>query len=516
MSASQLADYLAGTMAVDQTSAFTTAETVAYVGAVGKIYAPSGQYLFQGTLTIRSGVILYGDGAGNSEYFPGATFNTVQVTLLRKSSAGTAGPMFILQTGDALRGLYLKFELLAGSQTGVIQIGTATHVTPFVDGTFNLDLHDISLYGPAIAGASLVDNTCTAIYFFDGNVNNGVQRYNNRFSNVRIQNFFNGWRLGENCNGNVFTGIAMRQCYNFWVLNGGSNASCIENVVAGLSMINIGVLPTSTPICFTLSNGAINNVFTGYSTECLGTAFSFDLSSSAGNVFLGYENEANLSVVPPGNFHALWAQPNNRSQSSQMILPATATPQNYTNGTGNLVRQVQNISGTLPQLNGSGTLVAADVNSKVFARFNSTVYVKSAAPTFRCKLSVYLNAPGGGVGMGVVEVEFWVRPTDNVTHAGSVSVISVNKKPASNYVAGLKFLTGVAAGLGYGLAVVGGNVGAVTANQFSVDLEIFACTFTTNVVAMNLYNSITWGTAAATANDVTDAVDLLTVADTAF
>jgi hypothetical protein len=67
--------------------------------------------------------------------------------------------------------------------------------------------------------------------------------------------------------------------------------------------------------------------------------------------------------------------------------------------------------------------------------------------------------------------------------------------------------------LGFGLAVVGGN-GSGSASNLIVDLEILAATFSTNAVAMALYNSITWGTAAATANDVTDAIDLLTVADT--
>ena len=251
MSAAQLADWLAGTMLVDQTSAFAAAEAAAYLGGFGKIYAPAGQYLFQGTVTLRSGVVLGGDGAGGSEYFPGSTFNTTQVTLLRKTSTGASGPMFIIQTSSQVKGVYLKYELIGGCATGVIQVGTTAHATPFVDGVFNAELEDVSFYGPAIASAALVDSTCTAIYFYDGNVGSAVQRYGNRVRGARITNFYTAVRLGDNCNQNNFSSMVIRQCYQHYVLDGGTaENTCLENSFTGLSSFNQGQLPT-VPMTFT-------------------------------------------------------------------------------------------------------------------------------------------------------------------------------------------------------------------------------------------------------------------------
>lgn len=513
MSAGQLADYLAGTALVDQTSAFALAEQVAYIGGAGKIYAPAGKYRFAGTVTLRAGVTLFGDGVGNAEYFPGGQ-SAVQSTQLWKQSTDTSGAIFILQTAVGLKGVYFRYDLLGGSANGVLQIGTATHASN-ADSTYGININDVSLYGAAISGTTLVDNTCAAIYFMDGSVANATQRYANKLNNISITNFATGVRLGENCNANVFANFYIRNTYFAWVLNGGTGTSCVENAFGPFGVFAIGNYPAGlTPIIFSLSNGANNNAFGPYSTENLSTAFSID-ASSTGNQFLGHENESVLSVVPAGNFHSLWTQPNNRSQVSSIILPTVATPLNYSNGQGNLLRIVQNISGTLPTLNGSGTLVAADPSSKVFARFNPTLYSKGAQPCLKIKLAVFVDAPGGGLGEGIAEVEFWYRATDNATHAASLSVISVSQKPATNYIAGLKFLTGVASGLGFGLAIVGGNIGAVTVSHLIVDIEILAFTFATNSVSMANYNVITWGTAAATANDVTDAISLLTVADTA-
>lgn len=582
MNAAQLADYLASTASVDQTSAVVTAEKAAYLGGGGKIYAPAGTYLINtgAAVTLRSGVSLTGDGSGGSEYYTGSPWGTVQVTQFWRKNTGTAGPLFITQTADQMEGIYFRDDLIGGSTTGTIAVGTAVH-TGLTDGVLNAEFKDLSFYGPAISGASLADGNCTAIYFYDGSVSSSpaVQRYFNRARGIRITNYFRAVRLGNNCNANNFGNIVIRQCYIHFDLNGGSDASCVENVFSGTSHFNIGLLPQSTitftiaptgtsgtltsnwtlqtgvyPVLFSdseirmvtltnastaatwavaltgtptsaaqagqvvvfcLQNGAVNNVFSGYSTECLGAAFYCDASSSTGNQFLGHENEPVLSVVPPGSFHSLWAQPNNRSQVSSIILPNVANPQGYTNGQGNLLRIVQNVGGTLPQLNGNGTLVAADVNSKVFARFNPTLYSKASQPGFRAKLSVYVNAPGSSVGEGIAEVEFWYRATDNSTHAASLSVISVSQKPSSNYIAGLKFLTGVASGLGFGLAIVGGNVSAVAMTHLIVDLEILAFTFSNNSVPMANYANITWGCVAATANDVTDAISLLTVADSA-
>ena len=75
-------------------------------------------------------------------------------------------------------------------------------------------------------------------------------------------------------------------------------------------------------------------------------------------------------------------------------------------------------------------------------------------------------------------------------------------------------MTGVAAATGFGLAVVGGNLGAFSMTHLLVDIEITAFTEGVNIVRMKEYADIAFATRAATANDVTDAISLLTVADT--
>jgi hypothetical protein len=488
----------------------TTDDTVAIQAALdsgaasveltGKVYA------VDGTLTIPAGVTLIGQTVA-SEYFPGGPGSTTVGSCLHKLSTGTNGPLVILQSSSGISNLYLKHSKVGGATTGIVQVGVAGATD-----VYNSSITNVTIYGVPttdLTGAT----TCYGIFYPDGSVSATDQRYFNRASNFYITNTDVGIRLGENCNGNTFSSFVTRQIYQHILLDG-IVGGCVENVFSGFVCANIGVLPTSPTTVFTLLNYSLFNTFTGYTTECNGTAFSIDATSS-NNSFFGNENEIALSVVPPNNTHSLWTQPANRSQQSQMLIPTVAAPQNYTGGAGNLVRFTRAISGTLPTLN-SSTFTAADPSSKVIARFNPTVYSKSVKPGFRARLTLALNAPGGSVGESIVEVEFFYRVTDNSTQAAELSVISVVEKPATNYITGLKFLTGVASGLGFGIAVVGGNVGPVVATHIIADLEILAFTFSVNSVAMADYADVTWASIPATANDVTDAIDLLTVADTAI
>lgn len=748
MSAGQLADYLANTALVDQTSALVSAEAVAYVGGIGKIYAPAGIYRIAGTQNLRSGVVLEGDSA-TSEYYPGSPYNTIQVTQFWKKSTDKAGPVFILNTSSALANLYVRSD--AKSNTGIVQKGPLGLSVSM----FRSAIKRVAIYGNAtgdVSGAS----TCIGVFFPDGGIAAGGQIYFSELDDVTITNCDRALSLHNQASANRFNNITTRQCYQHYYLSGanglvgtlgsitagsgyvngtytyvgltgGTGLGCVvnitvsgggvtavtlltggtgytvndsltcansllggsgsgfsvkvgstnsensnvENVFTGLVVQNIGGLGfglgavtggsgytsgtynnvpftggtgtgmmgtfvvtggivTSTTIttfgsgyvvndvlgvsntnlggagsgfaqtvinaggsvCFTLKNTCQNNVFAGYSTECSGTAFNID-ASCLNNQFYGHENESGFpSFVPPNNVHGIWAPPINRTQLSTLLIPNVATPNTYNNVQGSTPRYPIAISGTLPQLNGNGTLTASDVNSKVIARFHPSFYAKGQRPGFRANLTVFLNAPGGGVGEGIVEVEFWYLVTNNSTNAGQLSVISVTKKPASNYVAGLKFLTGVSRGsgtftgnttlgspiitnvtppanlqvgdsisgtglasnyfvsaigantvtmsqpgaggiaipanatangtgttitwaAGFGLAVVGGNVGAVTSTHLLVDLNLYAFTHDTNTVNEGLIRSIVYGTQVALAADVTDAIDLLTVADSA-
>lgn len=679
MTNAQLADYLANTALVDQTSALVSAEAVAYVGAIGKIYAPAGIYRVAGTQSLRSGVIIYGDSA-TSEYFPGSPYNTVQVTQFWKQSTDAAGPVFILNTSSALANLYVRSD--AKANTGIIQKGPlGLNVAMFRSG-----LKRVSIYGNATSDVSGA-KTCIGVYFPDGGVAAGGQIYFSEFDDVTITNCDRAISMHNQASANRFGNITTRQCYQHYYLSGAnglvatlstitggsgyvngtytyvgltggtglgcvvnitvsggavtsvtllaggtgysvndlltcSNSllggtgsgftvkvatinnenTCVENSFTGLVLQNIGglgfglgaitggtgytsgtynnvpltggtgsgmlgtfvvtggivtavtittfgtgyvvndvlgvsnanlggagsgyaqtIINAGGSVCFTLKNTCQNNTFVGYSTECSGTAFNID-STCLGNQFFGHENESGFaSFVPPNslnpltqNVHGTYAQPTNRNQQSQMLIPNVATPNTFGNGLGNLVRHVQNISGTLPQTNGNGTLVANDVSSKVFCRLNTTVYTKASRPTVRFKMTVSMGTTGGGIGESIVTVEGQYRTTDNGTSAGNLSVTKVDKNPAtSNSIAGLKFLTGVAATTSFGFAVVGGTAGAGNpATHLVVDLELLSFTHDTNTVSMLNYASQTWGCVAATANDVTDAIDLLTPGDT--
>jgi hypothetical protein len=467
-----------------------------------------GTSIINGTLTIPAGVTLRGFSVA-SEYFPtGPGSTTVGSQLYKPNATGSTGPIVILQSSSGLADCYLRHAKIGGATTGIVQVGLTGN-----NSVYNSNISNVCLYGDAttdLTGAT----TCYGIFYPDGSTPLNYQRYFNRANNFYITNCDVGIRLGANCNGNTFTSFVTRQIYQHILLDGvASNQQTVENTFTGFHSSNIGILPTSPTTVFVLKNYAIYNSLTGYSTECNGAAFSIDATSTL-NTFVGNENETTLSVVPPGNVHSLWAQPANRSQVSQMIIPTVAAPQNYTFGAGNRVRFAQVVGGSLPQLAGTGALVAANANSRVFARFNSSVYTKALRTGFFATLRVALNAPGGLVGDGFVEVDFWYRVTDNSSATAQLSVISVSSRPASNYIAGLKFLTGVASGSGFGLAIVGGNYLAVAATRLLVDFEITAFTHDTNSITMANLASVTWNCTAATANDVTDAIDLLTVADT--
>jgi hypothetical protein len=470
----------------------------------------NGTSVVNGTLTIPPGVTLRGSSVA-SEYFPGGPGSaTVGSLLLKPNATGVAGPIVILQSSSGLADCYLKHLKLNGATTGIVQVGLAG-----ANAVYNSHISNVRLYGELTADVAGT-NTCYGIYYPDGSFASTIQRYFNRASNFYISHCDVAIHLGEECNANLFTGFVTRQCYRHIELDS-NGVACVDNAFSGFSCMNIGILPTTPTIVFVLEgspDGPIYNTFSGYTTECNGSAFSISAGSRL-NQFSGVENEVTPTFVSPENQHSLWAQPANRSQQSQILIPTVAAPQDYGNGTGNLVRFVRAVGGSLPQLAGGGTLVAADANSRVFARFNADVYKKSERPCFRAKLTVSLGTPGGGVGEGIVSVEFWYRVTDNATNAAQFSVISVTQRPSSsNYIAGLKFLTGVAASSSFGLAIVGGYIGSVTATHLIVDLEVLAFTHGANSVAMRKYADIAWNCVAATANDVTDAIDLLTIADT--
>lgn len=507
----QRADVRAGTLTYDLTTAYQSALSAAYAAGVGAVEMMDGVNRIDGTLSIPSGVTLYGMDSA-SEYYFGSPYGTVAGAKLYKTSAnGSAGPIIELSTSSAIRGMYLHHDKLNGATTGIVRMGSVGTANV----CYNAKVTDVRMYGRVTTDVS-GGTTCYGIYFPPSTT--PKQRYFNHFTGLHITNCDVAVRLNDQSNGNNFYGINTRQCYYHYQLVGGGSGSnqCVDNSFTGLCCDNIGVLPTTASFVFVLAQNCFFNSFTGYRTECNGSAFSID-STCTNNNFVGIENETTASIVPVGNYHSRFVQQTNRDGLAQMLLiDPTRTTDSYLQGKGNRVELYKAVTGTLPNLNiNAGTMTAADASCKKIITFDSTVYAKAQRPAFKCILTVFLNAPGGGVGEAIRSVEFWYRPTDNTTNAASFSVIRTDSRPAAaSFISGLYFLTGVAAGSGFGIALVGGNLGAVAATHINVHLDVKVTTHDTNAVTMASYANFTFATAACTANDVTDSISLAAVADT--
>jgi hypothetical protein len=477
-----------------------------------------GTSIVNGTITIPAGVTLKGQSV-ISEYFPTGPGSANVGSTLVKPSGGTAGPIVILQSSSGLENCYLKHLKTGGATTGIIQVGLTG-----ANSTYNSHITNVHLYGDLTADLS-GSTTCYGIFYPDGEVTpNTYQRYFNRSSDFYITNCDVAIRLGANCNGNVFTGFVTRQCYQHFLLDGvASNQQCAENVFSSFVASNIGALPTSATTVFNLKNYALFNVFNGYTTEANGAAFNID-ATSVYNVFDGNENEIISSFVPPGGITGIangsrwdtYARPQNIEQYTNMILPGLTTGAKYDLGVaGSRQSMMQAVSaGTdgLPALNGSGTLVAATAHSRVILQLNPTVFKKTAQPNFRGKLTLWVS--GAATATHMASIEFGYIVSNAGTNAGLFEVYEVNMTPsASNFISGLKFISGATAGTGMRIAMVGGNLTATPA-QFvtaALDLDVFAPVG----YARDTYFQHTFISTAATADDVTDAVDMLTVGETA-
>jgi hypothetical protein len=494
--------------ATDDTARVQLAIDVAHGSGTGNgnVFVPSLRVAIFGTLDIKSGVAVRGE-SHSAEYYINSPFSTIAGAQFYKPTGGTDGSMVVLQTGSSLSGVYLRWDKVGGATQGIVRFGDVDDTSD----CYNASLARCAIYGNATTDVGGT-TTCVGIKFPDADTGTDRQRYFNRVTDLIITNCDIAIELRENCNANVFTGIVTRSCYWHYNIDGGAGQA-VENVFAGIQLANIGTLPTTPSICFRLRDAEFN-VFSGFTTECNGSAFDLD-STAIRNVFLGTTNETTSSVVPVGNTDlSQFAVPVNRDQSSSMLLPNQTDGTRFTQGQGNHVEKFALVTGTLPELNGSA-IAAADADSKVIVTFDPGVYIRSARPNMMCRLQVFLNAPGGGAGEAMADVRFWYRPTDNASSAASLSVISVDKRPStSNYIIGLDFLSGKAAATGFKIALTGGNFGAFAASHVIVRLEVTVLTHTTNQVAMADYANITFASAACTANDVTDAISLLTVADT--
>lgn len=502
-------DFGVSTGDVDNTAAIQAALDEAE-GSDRSVVVVNEFYQVPGTISVPGG-ITFASQSGASEYYLNNPFSDASSAGLYKPSDGENGPLLIAHTGSAITGLYLRHEKVGGANTGVIQMAEDSPTSMI----FNALVQGCRINGHAINENTNVwqDSDCHGIWFPHGTLNEGL-RYFNKINGNWLANFDIGIRLGDQANGNVLVGNHTRQVYRHYVFDGG-DTECVGNVVEAALMANQGFLPTNTPYCVTLI-GSVSFLKFGGISEQNGKAF--DIAGYTGGTDLDFggfnPNEVAPSYPPIGSIVRGFAPVKAADGGRQLLLPNSTAETRYEQGQGNKIERFELVTGTLPQLGGAGALVAADPDSRRIVTFNDTVYSKAARTSFSARLKVFVCSTGGGTGEHLVEVDFVYRVTDQASSAGELSVKSVRKSPASgNYVAGLYFLDGVAAGGNFAIAMTGGNLGPFNATHVAVDLEITALSHTTNSLAMADLADLSFVSAACTANDVTDANDLLTVAD---
>jgi hypothetical protein len=165
--------------------------------------------------------------------------------------------------------------------------------------------------------------------------------------------------------------------------------------------------------------------------------------------------------------------------------------------------------------NNAGTFQAADPDSKVIFRFNST-FTFLNFKSFGARLKVYVYGNSGS-GMHVADVTFKYLVADSATppYAAKLCVDQVFNNPSGGQITGLYFITGKTDNVPMGIGLVCGNFGAFQVVNIRCVLEYEVFDFATDSDFFTNYVGLSSKTTfAATANDVTDAIDLLTVAET--
>jgi hypothetical protein len=233
-------------------------------------------------------------------------------------------------------------------------------------------------------------------------------------------------------------------------------------------------------------------------------------------------NEAFPAAMPAG-----WRLPGNEfdlgkrgwGEKQERYMPLNTSPQNATQGGGSAWSYNKLLTTGLPLLNGSAGAPTTGAASRVITEWTTPLTVgKIARPHMRITSRIVVSANGGSAGSHETEVEWAYRVVDNVTNAGELSVISVRQFPSvGNYVVGMHFIKGITGSdRPFALSVTTGNIGAVAPASVSVhhfgEVESTQAT----IRPMIEFADISTTPRALTADDVTDAVSMLTVAVTAI
>jgi len=510
----------------DDTAAFQAAIDAAYVDGKGLVTVPPGIYRIAGTITHKPGVSMVGSNYA-SEYYQDSPYNEIIGTMLLKTASDTDGPIIEMATGSAVVGLYFKHLKVGGASSGVIRFGPAATSGE----CFNAVVQDCQLYGHAIneLSGTYRSASCHAIYGPESTLSPTKQRYFNRVVNTYWTNFDRGLWLGGQCNAWNIVGCYSRQTYRAIYLDGGAS-EVADTAIIGLKAYNIGILPTATTAVFTLVN-AVNILTATGASEANGVLFDVSgLTTGQQLDFRSFQaNELTPSVLPfsqtPGELGYLSQQPNfcdlptRGGWQRAVIVEPSRTGDRYDQVRGIEAKGAFNISGSLPQANGgagpSQALVAANASSRVILRFENLPYKVSAHPFLHCKLKVICDGPGTGEA-SFAQTEFiYRRTTSTGSGAGSLTVFP-NPVVEGAGIGGLHFIHGKTGGDYFGIGFVGGGSTASAFTYIVAHLEILSLDPDTSVQAREWFTNIDTVAVAATANDVTDHITLLTAGDTAI
>lgn len=495
----------------DNTEQINDAAEAAWNARRSLVYVPPGPWAVAGTIDNYPGVTIMGFGL-TGEYENGNPTPIAYSSLLYKPANGDPGPL-IRQNfmSSAIRNLSLKYLHPSGASRGVVQMGSLTSTEIFVYS----QVHDCHIIG-ARSNDTLSDiSTCFGVYFTQGRASPSVARYFNFVTGNIITECDVGVRLNGNCNGNNVNNNIFRECTIDVDLNGNDHL-CVENSFDGNQYFMQSVTTGAT--VFRLRNRAIKNVFMGHTAENFGAAYEIDSSSASGktNLFLGQIAAATNSHAKGQDY--LYARPLNISKYTEQyyISKADSDVDQHVNGAGTSIVFTEQITGTLPALGGSaGTAPDVDANSKEIINLG-TYFSKAALTSFAANLKLWAYSPGNR-GMHYIDVDFSYRNTSTAgAGPGQLCVTRVvNKGNASPEVVGLHFITGETTTVRpFSIVLTGGN-NAGTFERISVKLTLDIIDYSTNVTQMDLFRAgVTFATSDIDAADETDAITLLTVADT--
>ena len=510
----------------DDTAAIQSALDAAYVNGGGVVNVPPGIYAIFGTLMHKPGVTLTGQNYA-SEYYPNSPYNEIIGTMFLKEDSGVNGPIIEMATASAVNGIYFKHMKVGGANTGIIRMGPSA-----VTGEcFNAVVQNCQIFGHAITAAGVYAAAqCHGIYGPDTTFTPTVkQRYFNRVINNYVTNCDEAIRLGTQCNAWIISANITRQCYRHYVLDGSyvPGEGVVDIDISAFQAQNIGILPTAATAVFTL-RGVIAIVNCSGGSETNGSAFDtsaltrIDLANFGGYV----PNELIPSILPysvvPGVNGFLVTQPFYTENPARSGLRATLITDP---GAGGLIYDFTRgvaatgplqVTGTMPATNG-GTypqaLVAADASSKIIMEWDAAPHSVADNSLLHCVLYVFCDGPLVP-DSSWAKTEFVYRRTFSGPPGAGVLTVLPNPISKGAGIGGLHFITGKAGNTRFKIGFVGGASSASTFNYITCVLTVSSHASSSNTYARQNYVRISTESKAATADDVTNQITLLTAGDT--